>query len=501
MFKMLQKIGKAFMLPIAILPAAGLLLGIGGALSNPTTVATYPVLNNPVLQGVFTIMSAAGTVVFANLAMLLCVGLCIGLAKRDKGTAALAGVVGFLVMNATITSLLGIFNPDGAAIDTGVVGAIVVGLVAVTLHNKYQNIELPQVLGFFGGSRFVPIVTSFASIFIGAVFFLVWPPFQQLLVSTGAFIAQAGPVGTFFYGFLMRLCGAVGLHHMIYPMFWYTELGGVETVAGVAVAGAQKIFFAQLADPNHVGLYTEGTRFFAGRFSTMMFGLPAACLAMYHCVPKERRGKYKGLFLSVALTSFITGITEPIEFMFLFVSPVLYVVHAFLDGVSFFIADILNISIGNTFSGGVIDFTLFGVLQGNDKTNWLLQIPFGLIWSGLYYVVFRWFITQFNVATPGRLEDSLEADDKPVVETRDSLKQDSVRIIEALGGAENIEDVDACITRLRVAVKEVDKVNKATLKEIGAVDVLEVKGGIQAIYGAKAILYKNNINEILGVDD
>ena len=501
MFKMLQKIGKAFMLPIAILPAAGLLLGIGGALSNPTTVATYPVLNNPVLQGVFTIMSAAGTVVFANLAMLLCVGLCIGLAKRDKGTAALAGVVGFLVMNATITSLLGIFNPDGAAIDTGVVGAIVVGLVAVTLHNKYQNIELPQVLGFFGGSRFVPIVTSFASIFIGAVFFLVWPPFQQLLVSTGAFIAQAGPVGTFFYGFLMRLCGAVGLHHMIYPMFWYTELGGVETVAGVAVAGAQKIFFAQLADPNHIGLYTEGTRFFAGRFSTMMFGLPAACLAMYHCVPKERRGKYKGLFLSVALTSFITGITEPIEFMFLFVSPVLYVVHAFLDGVSFFIADILNISIGNTFSGGVIDFTLFGVLQGNDKTNWLLQIPFGLIWSGLYYVVFRWFITQFNVATPGRLEDSLESDDKPVVETRDSLKQDSVRIIEALGGAENIEDVDACITRLRVSVKEVDKVNKATLKDIGAVDVLEVKGGIQAIYGAKAILYKNNINEILGVDD
>lgn len=358
MFKMLQKIGKAFMLPIAILPAAGLLLGIGGALSNPTTVATYPVLNNPVLQGVFTIMSAAGTVVFANLAMLLCVGLCIGLAKRDKGTAALAGVVGFLVMNATITSLLGIFNPDGAAIDTGVVGAIVVGLVAVTLHNKYQNIELPQVLGFFGGSRFVPIVTSFASIFIGAVFFLVWPPFQQLLVSTGAFIAQAGPVGTFFYGFLMRLCGAVGLHHMIYPMFWYTELGGVETVAGVAVAGAQKIFFAQLADPNHVGLYTEGTRFFAGRFSTMMFGLPAACLAMYHCVPKERRGKYKGLFLSVALTSFITGITEPIEFMFLFVNPILYVIHSFFDGVSFFIADILNISIGNTFSGGVIDFTL-----------------------------------------------------------------------------------------------------------------------------------------------
>ena len=499
MFKMLQKIGKAFMLPIAILPAAGLLLGIGGALSNPTTVATYPVLNNPVLQGVFTIMSAAGTVVFANLAMLLCVGLCIGLAKRDKGTAALAGVVGFLVMNATIKALLGIFSPEGAAIDTGVVGAIVVGLVAVTLHNKYQNIELPQVLGFFGGSRFVPIVTSFASIFVGAVFFLVWPPFQQLLVSTGVFIAQAGPVGTFFYGFLMRLCGAVGLHHMIYPMFWYTELGGVETVAGVAVAGAQKIFFAQLADPNHIGLYTEGTRFFAGRFSTMMFGLPAACLAMYHCVPKERRSKYKGLFLSVALTSFITGITEPIEFMFLFVNPLLYVIHSFFDGVSFFIADVLNISIGNTFSGGVIDFTLFGILQGNAKTNWILEIPFGAVWACLYYTFFRWYITKFNVMTPGRGEESDDAE--PVVETKSTLKEDSHKIIAALGGKGNIEDVDACITRLRVSVKDVAKVDKDTLKKLGATDVLEVGGGIQAIYGAKAILYKNNIVEILGIDE
>ena len=499
MFKMLQKIGKAFMLPIAILPAAGLLLGIGGALSNPTTVATYPVLNNPVLQGVFTIMSAAGTVVFANLAMLLCVGLCIGLAKRDKGTAALAGVVGFLVMNATIKALLGIFSPEGAAIDTGVVGAIVVALVAVTLHNKYQNIELPQVLGFFGGSRFVPIVTSFASIFVGAVFFLIWPPFQQLLVSTGVFIAQAGPVGTFFYGFLMRLCGAVGLHHMIYPMFWYTELGGVETVAGVAVAGAQKIFFAQLADPNHIGLYTEGTRFFAGRFSTMMFGLPAACLAMYHCVPKERRSKYKGLFLSVALTSFITGITEPIEFMFLFVNPLLYVIHSFFDGVSFFIADVLNISIGNTFSGGVIDFTLFGILQGNAKTNWILEIPFGAVWACLYYTFFRWYITKFNVMTPGRGEESDDAE--PVVETKSTLKEDSHKIIVALGGKENIEDVDACITRLRVSVKDVAKVDKDTLKKLGATDVLEVGGGIQAIYGAKAILYKNNIVEILGIDE
>lgn len=498
MFKQLQKIGKSFMLPIAILPAAGLLLGIGGALSNPTTIATYPILNNDLLQAVFQIMSAAGNIVFGNLALLLCIGLCIGLAKKDKGTAALAGVVGYLVMGATITAMLNIFNPEGNAIDTGVVGAIVIGCISVYLHNRYQNIQLPQVLGFFGGSRFIPIVTSFAAIIIGILFYLVWPPFQNLLIESGDVIAKTGPIGTFFYGMLMRLCGAVGLHHMIYPMFWYTELGGVASVAGETVAGAQNIFFAQLADPNHTGLFTEGTRFFAGRFSTMMFGLPAACLAMYHCIPKDKRKKFGGLFLGVALTSFITGITEPIEFMFLFVSPLLYVFHAFLDGCSFLIADILNISIGNTFSGGVIDFTLFGVLQGNANTNWILQIPIGCLWAVLYYFSFKFFITRFHIATPGRGEEEEEGTEK--ITTKSSLLEEAHEIIEALGGAENIEEVDACITRLRISVVEIDKVDKGILKALGATDVLEMGGGIQAIYGAKAILYKNHIHDILGLE-
>lgn len=499
MFKQLQKIGKAFMLPIAILPAAGLLLGIGGAFSNPNTISTYPILDNDFLQAIFQIMSAAGSVIFGNLA-LLCIGLCIGLAKKDKGTAALAGVVGYLVMTATISAMITVFKPSGIeSIDTGVIGAIFVGCVAVFLHNRYQNIQLPQVLGFFGGSRFVPIATSFAAIFIGAIFFLVWPPFQRLLIDSGELIAEAGPVGTFFYGFLMRLCGAVGLHHMIYPMFWYTELGGVEVVAGETIAGAQNIFFAQLADPNHTGLFTEGTRFFAGRFSTMMFGLPAACLAMYHCVPKDKRKMYGGLFLGVALTSFITGITEPIEFMFLFVSPLLYVFHALLDGISFFIADILNISIGNTFSGGAIDFTLFGVLQGNASTNWLLQIPVGIFWAVLYYFSFRFFITKFNIMTPGRGED--EEDPTTSITTKSSLHDDALVIIDALGGGDNIEDVDACITRLRISVIDMSKVDKQVLKRLGATDVLEVGGGIQAIYGAKAVLYKNNISDILDLDE
>ncbi|MGY5241069.1 PTS transporter subunit EIIC [Clostridium tertium] len=494
MFKKLQKIGKAFMLPIAILPAAGLLLGIGGALSNPNTVQAYPFLNISWLQGIFSIMSSAGDVVFSNLALIMCIGLSVGLAKKDKGTAGLAGAVSFLVMNASIKGMITAFNPAVESIDTGVVGAIVIGLTVSYLHNKYGNIQLPAVLGFFGGSRFVPIVSSFSAIFIGAIFFLIWPTFQGWLVSAGNAIAGLGPIGTFLYGFLLRLTGAVGLHHMIYPLFWYTELGGIATVAGQTVTGAQNIFFAQLADPNHTGLFTEGTRFFAGRFATMMFGLPAACLAMYHCVPKAKRKLVGGLFLGAAITSFVTGITEPIEFMFLFVAPWLYVVHAFFDGLSFFIADILNISIGNTFSGGLIDFTLFGVLQGNDKTNWIYVLIVGVIWFALYYFTFRFLITKFNVMTPGREADSEEVK----VVTKDSMNETATQILEALGGEENLDDVDACITRLRVAVKDVSKVDKDRIKALGATAVLEVKGGIQAIFGAKADPLKQKINEIIG---
>lgn len=503
-FKQAQKIGKAFMLPIAILPAAGLLLGIGGALSNPTTVQAYPILDSVPLQTLFTVMADAGTVVFANLALLLSIGLCIGLAKRDKGTAALAGIVGYLVMTGTTASLLKLFNPDGDAIDTGIVGALVIGAVAVWLHNRYATIQLPQVLGFFGGSRFVPIVVSLVAIPLGALFFFVWPPIQHAMVTAGEGIAHMGVFGTFLYGFLLRLSGAVGLHHMIYPMFWYTPLGGTEVVAGQTVSGAQKIFFAQLADPAHQGLYTAGTKYFAGRFATMMFGLPGACLAMYHAVPAGRRAKFAGLFLGVALTSFITGITEPIEYMFLFVAPALYVIHALLDGVSFLLADLLQIRIGNTFSGGAIDYTLFGILQGQDKTHFLYVIPLGLVWFGLYYVIFRAYIAWRNVATPGRLDEPAADADQPAPAAQggsDDLHATSLEIIEALGGEANLEDVDACITRLRVAVTDPEKVDRARLKGLGAVEVFDVAGGVQAVFGGKAVLYKSAIHEILGVDD
>lgn len=302
----------------------------------------------------------------------------------------------------------------------------------------------------------------------------------------------------------------MGLHHVIYPLFWYTPLGGTEIVAGKEIVGAQSIFFAQLADPSHTGMFTEGTKYFAGRFGTMMFGLPGAAYAMWRCVPKDRRAKYTGLFLSVALTSFITGITEPLEFMFLFVAPLLYVWHAFLDGVSFMVADLLNIRIGNTFSGGAIDFTLFGILQGNDRTHWLLVIPVGIIWFFIYYFSFSFFIKRFNIATPGRMED--EDDEFGLPETgaaatatktatTTALRQEAEQILAALGGESNIENVDACITRLRVAVKDPGRVDQAQLKRLGAAGVFEVSGGVQAVYGAKAILYKSEINEILGHDD
>lgn len=496
MFKKFSRLGQAFMLPISILPVAGLLLGLGGALSNESAVKAYPFLDQAWLQTILKVMSFAGNAVFANLALIFTIGIAVGLAKADKGTAGLAGGVAYLVYTATISGLLELFSPKGATIDTGVVGALVIGCTVAYLHNHYRKIQLPQFLGFFGGSRFIPIISALAAIALGTCFYLIWPPIQSGLRVAGENIAHMGAFGTFLYGFLLRLTGAVGLHHTIYPLFWYTSLGGTETVAGHVVSGAQNIFFAQLADPSHTGLFTYGTRFFAGRFATMMFGLPAAAYAMYRCLPKKNRQKDGGLYLSGGLTSFLTGITEPIEYTFLFVAPWLYVVHAFLDGLSFYFADILNIRIGNSFSGGFIDFLLFGILQGNDKTNWFKVILFGLVWAVVYYVVFTFCIKRFKVPIPGLLVEETSATTE--AKQGGSLHEEALTILNALGGPENIETVAACATRLRVAVKDKAKVDQKTLKDLGAVAVLEVGGGIQAVYGGKADLYSQELNQILG---
>ncbi|MFH6647886.1 PTS transporter subunit EIIC [Streptococcus suis] len=500
-FKKFSQLGQAFMLPISILPVAGLLLGIGGALSNSNAVAQFPVLDQAWLQAVFTIMSTAGSAVFANLALIFAIGVAVGLADADKGTAGLSAGVAYLVYTATISGLLTLFADKGASIDTGVLGALAIGITVATLHNKYRKIELPAFLGFFGGSRFIPIISSFAAIAIGSIFYIIWPPIQNLLVDFGKAIAEMGSFGTFLYGFGLRLTGAFGLHHTIYPMFWYTSLGGSEVVAGETIQGAQNIFFAQLADANHTGLFTYGTRFFAGRFATMIFGLPASCLAMYHAIPKENRKKVGSFYSSSALTSLLTGITEPIEFSFLFVAPWLYVVHAFLDGLSFLVADLLQIRIGNSFSGGLIDYLIFGVFQGNDKTNWIYVIPVGLLWAAVYYLVFKFLVTKFHVLVPGMESSDQASHSEKVLSNGSSLRDNAIAIIDALGGADNIENVTACATRLRVSLRNSGLVDKGVIQSIGATAVLDVKGGIQAIFGGKAILYSQEINQILGLEE
>lgn len=500
-FKKFSQLGQAFMLPISILPVAGLLLGIGGALSNSNAVAQFPVLDQAWLQAVFTIMSTAGSAVFANLALIFAIGVAVGLADADKGTAGLSAGVAYLVYTATISGFLTLFADKGSSIDTGVLGALAIGITVATLHNKYRKIELPAFLGFFGGSRFIPIISSFAAIAIGSIFYIIWPPIQNLLVDFGKAIAEMGSFGTFLYGFGLRLTGAFGLHHTIYPMFWYTSLGGSEVVAGETIQGAQNIFFAQLADANHTGLFTYGTRFFAGRFATMIFGLPASCLAMYHAIPKENRKKVGSFYSSSALTSLLTGITEPIEFSFLFVAPWLYVVHAFLDGLSFLVADLLQIRIGNSFSGGLIDYLIFGVFQGNDKTNWIYVIPVGLLWAAVYYLVFKFLVTKFHVLVPGMESSDQASHSEKVLSNGSSLRDNAIAIIDALGGADNIENVTACATRLRVSLRNSGLVDKGIIQSIGATAVLDVKGGIQAIFGGKAILYSQEINQILGLEE
>ena len=493
-----SQLGQAFMLPIAILPVAGLLLGLGGALTNDAAVSAFPVLNQVWLQNTLKIMNFAGNAVFSNLALIFSIGLAVGLAKGDKGTAGLAGGVAYLVYTATISGLLQLFNPKNT-IDTGVLGAIVIGSVVAYLHNHYRKIQLPQFLGFFGGSRFVPIISAIAAIVIGAIFYLIWPPIQGWLTNAGHAIAAMGSFGSFLYGFLLRLTGAVGLHHTIYPMFWYTALGGTAEVAGKTVVGAQNIFFAQLADPNFHGLFTYGTRFFAGRFATMMFGLPGAALAMYLCLPKANRKKDGGLYLSGGLTSFLTGITEPLEYSFLFVAPWLYLIHSFLDGCSFYLADIMNIRIGNSFSGGLIDYLLFGVLQGKDKTNWPNVLIIGVIWFFLYFFVFTFCIKKFHVNIPGmqtEVDNDVENNNHKSANAT-SLHTESEQIIAALGGAENINTISACATRLRISLKDNSQVNEPVFKKLGSPGVLKVAGGLQIIFGGKADLYSQEINDLL----
>lgn len=550
MLQYLQRIGKAIMLPIAALPVAGILLGVGGSLINIAALENAPAIyqplidfvNIPVITIILTIMQGVGNIVFGNLPILFAVGTAVGLAKQDKGTAALASVFGFLIMNQVISVLLGIgATPLGTLVsgdvpaqytqyvtttlgiftlNMSVFGGIITGIVTATLHNKYYNIQLPAVIGFFSGSRFVPIVVSLAMAVVGALLAYIWPFVQDAIAVIALFVKNAGPIGTFLYGLIERALIPFGLHHIFYTPFWYGSfVDGQVLIDGTwqTIQGANYAYFAQLgnmqsivgADANTMSTIVSGTtRFMAGKFPFMMFGLPAAALAMYHTAVPSKKKIVGSLLVSAAVTAFLTGITEPLEFTFLFVAPVLYVVHCIMAGLSFFLMDILNVFIGMTFSGGLIDFTLFGILPAGAgvPTNWIRAILVGAGYSVVYYFLFKTLIIKLNLKTPGREGEDEEtklyskADYQAAkgLDGKDEIVQKAPEVLAALGGEENAISIDACITRLRVEVKDKSKVDKEKLKALGAVGVVEVGNGIQAIFGAKADAYRHEINRILG---
>ena len=427
MFGILQRVGRSFMLPIALLPIAGLMLGIGSSFTNPTMLETYRltavIKEGGILYTLLDIMSKTGGVVFDNLALLFAIGVSIGMAKKEKEVAALSGVIGYLIMNAAISALISAKGGVEAmtansttttmgitTLQMGVFGGIIVGLGAAALHNRFYKIKLPQVLSFFGGTRFVPIIVSVVYLMVGIIMFYIWPVIQIGIAGLGQLVLDSGYVGTWIYGIIERALIPFGLHHVFYMPFWQTELGGATLVDGVMVQGAQNIFFAELASKTTEQFSVSATRFMTGKFPFMIFGLPAAAYAMYKTARPEKKKVAYGLLLSAALTSMLTGITEPLEFTFLFVAPIMYAVHCVLAGLSYMLMHILNVGVGMTFSGGIIDLVLFGVLQGNTKTGWIWIVIIGLLYAIIYYVVFYYMIKKFNLKTPGREMDHEETE-------------------------------------------------------------------------------------------
>lgn len=528
-FGVLQRVGRSFMLPIAMLPIAGLLLGIGSSFTNQTTLEAYHlagiIRQGGILYGVLTIMKAAGSVVFDNLALLFAMGVAIGMAKKEKAVAALSGAVGYLIMNTAISALIEIKGGVSAmaansttrvlgitTLQMGVFGGIIVGLGVAALHNRYYKIELPQVLSFFGGTRFAPIVTAVVYLMVGIAMFFIWPVVQSGISYLGNLVLGSGYVGTFLYGLIERALIPFGLHHVFYMPFWQTDLGGTMLIDGNVVSGAQNIFFAELASGDIEHFSASATRFMTGKFPFMIFGLPAAAYAMYKAARPEKKKQVGGLLLSAALTSMITGITEPLEFTFLFVAPAMYAVHCLLAGLSYMLMHLLNVTVGMTFSGGAIDLTLFGILQGNSKTNWVGIILVGLFYAVIYYFVFYSMIRKFDFKTPGRGEEEetklytrkdLEARKKHEKNDDVSGSGDMVSalILKGLGGKENLSDLDCCATRLRVTVLDSDLVSDNLLKQSGASGVIHKGNGVQVIYGPQVSVIKSNLEDFMESGD
>ena len=526
-FGVLQRVGRSFMLPIAILPVAGLLLGIGSSFTNQTTLETYNltgiIYEGGLLYTILDIMSKTGSAVFDNLALLFAMGVAIGMAKKEKEVAALSGAVAYLIMNTAISALITAKGGVEAMADNsttsvlgittlqmGVFGGIIVGLGVAALHNKFYKIQLPQVLSFFGGTRVVPIISSLVYLAVGVLLFYIWPVVQTGIAALGQLVLNSGYAGTWIYGIIERALIPFGLHHVFYMPFWQTAVGGTAVIDGVTIQGAQNIFFAELASKSTTEFSVSATRFMAGKFPFMIFGLPAAAFAMYKAARPEKKKVVGGLLFSAALTSMLTGITEPLEFTFLFVAPVMYAVHCVLAGLSYMLMHIFNVGVGMTFSGGLIDMTLFGVLQGNAKTHWIWIVIVGLVYAVIYYFLFYFMITKLNLKTPGR-----EADDE---ETKLYTRQDvnarkesehnnnpasdgidmvSALILKGLGGKKNISDIDCCATRLRITVVDSGKVTDSLLKQSGASGVIRKGNGIQVIYGPQVSVVKSKFEDFL----
>lgn len=527
-FGVLQRVGRSFMLPIALLPVAGLLLGIGSSFTNQTMLEAYGltgvIYEGGVLYTILDIMNQCGSAVFNNLALLFAMGVAIGMAKKEKEVAALSGAIAYLVMNTAIsamitarggveamaanttTSTLGI-----TTLQMGVFGGIIVGLGVAALHNRFYKIQLPQVLSFFGGTRFVPIVCTIVFVVVGIAMFYIWPVVQTGIAALGNLVLQSGYAGTWIYGLLERALIPFGLHHVFYMPFWQTAMGGSAVIDGVAIQGAQNIFFAELASKSTEVFSVEATRFMAGKFPFMIFGLPGAALAMYKTAKTEKKKAAGGLLISAALTAMLTGITEPLEFTFLFVAPLMYAVHCVYAGLSYMLMHIFNVGVGMTFSGGIIDLTLFGILQGNAKTHWIWIVIVGVVYFVLYYFTFYFMITKMNLKTPGREDEGEETK----LFTRSDFKAKtgvgpdgsspaggasdpvSALILKGLGGKANLSDVDCCATRLRVTVIDPDKVTDALLKQSGASGVIHKGNGVQVVYGPQVAVIKSNLVDFM----
>jgi maltose/glucose-specific phosphotransferase system IIC component/glucose-specific phosphotransferase system IIA component len=524
-FGVLQRVGRSFMLPIAILPVAGLLLGLGSSFTNETMLKTYGLWNvmgpGTLFNAIFQVMSDAGNIAFANLPIIFAMGVAIGMAKKEKEVAALSAAIAFFIMHASIGAMITINGGaekmlEGATADVvgitslqmGVFGGIIVGLGVAALHNKFYKIQLPQVLSFFGGTRFVPIICSLVYTLVGILMFFIWPVIQSGIYSVGDLVLNSGYAGTWVYGFMERLLIPFGLHHVFYLPFWQTGVGGTMEVGGQLIEGAQNIFFAQLADPTVTEFSVSATRFMSGKFPLMIFGLPGAALAMYKTAKPEKKKEVEGLLLSAALTSMITGITEPLEFTFLFVAPLLYGIHCVFAGLAYMLMHVFKVGVGMTFSGGLIDMFLFGIMQGNAKTNWIWIVIVGVVYFIVYYLLFSFLINKLDLKTPGRDDsDEVKLYRRSDVEAKKKgeAKADNVNssdelsemICKGLGGKKNISDVDCCATRLRCTVYKAELVNDSLLKNTGASGVVHKGNGVQIIYGPRVTVIKSNFEDYL----